>query len=172
MDLALNNLQSLICHKTKPNQTKPNQSNYLEGQPQIVQLESDFKLKSMPKWGLKNFLLDHQAQIRTQNMYVFWQRNMKLLLTNKHFVLANKQNKCKIKITEISVITGAFGTTKYLEKRPGELEVRGRIETIQTTSLLRSTEEICRHLTFRENHLLLLVWELTRIKRIIVNWFC
>ena len=25
MDLALNNLQWLICHKTKPNQTKPNQ---------------------------------------------------------------------------------------------------------------------------------------------------
>ena len=23
MDLALNNLQWLICHKTKPNQTKP-----------------------------------------------------------------------------------------------------------------------------------------------------
>ena len=26
MDLALNNLQWLICHKTKPNQTKPNQT--------------------------------------------------------------------------------------------------------------------------------------------------
>ena len=26
MDLALNNLQWLICHKTKPNQTKPNQN--------------------------------------------------------------------------------------------------------------------------------------------------
>ena len=26
MDLALNNLQRLICHKTKPNQTKPNQT--------------------------------------------------------------------------------------------------------------------------------------------------
>ena len=25
MDLALNNLQQLICHKTQPNQTKPNQ---------------------------------------------------------------------------------------------------------------------------------------------------
>ena len=24
MNLALNNLQSLMCHKTKPNQTKPN----------------------------------------------------------------------------------------------------------------------------------------------------
>ena len=24
-DLAINNLQLLICHKTKPNQTKPNQ---------------------------------------------------------------------------------------------------------------------------------------------------
>ena len=27
MDLALNNQQWLICHKTKPNQTKPNQPN-------------------------------------------------------------------------------------------------------------------------------------------------
>ena len=26
MDLALNNQQWLICHKTKPNQTKPNPS--------------------------------------------------------------------------------------------------------------------------------------------------
>ena len=26
MDLTLNNLQWLICHKIKPNQTKPNQS--------------------------------------------------------------------------------------------------------------------------------------------------
>ena len=26
MDLALNNLQWLMCHKTKPNQTKPNQT--------------------------------------------------------------------------------------------------------------------------------------------------
>ena len=28
MDLALNNLQWFICHKTKPNQTKPNQACY------------------------------------------------------------------------------------------------------------------------------------------------
>ena len=27
-DLALNNLQWLVCHKTKPNQTKPNQITY------------------------------------------------------------------------------------------------------------------------------------------------
>ena len=27
-DFALNNLQLLICHKTKPNQTKPNQTKY------------------------------------------------------------------------------------------------------------------------------------------------
>ena len=27
-NLALNNLQWLICHKTKPNQTKPNQIIY------------------------------------------------------------------------------------------------------------------------------------------------
>ena len=26
MDLALDNLQRLICHKTKPNQTKPKES--------------------------------------------------------------------------------------------------------------------------------------------------
>ena len=28
-DLALNNLQWLICHKTKPNQTKPKQILYI-----------------------------------------------------------------------------------------------------------------------------------------------
>ena len=27
-DLALNNLQWLICNKTKPNQTKPNQTKF------------------------------------------------------------------------------------------------------------------------------------------------
>ena len=28
-DLALKNIQSLICHKTKPNQTKPYNQQYL-----------------------------------------------------------------------------------------------------------------------------------------------
>ena len=30
MDLALNNLQWLMCHKTKPNLTKPNQPSKLK----------------------------------------------------------------------------------------------------------------------------------------------
>ena len=30
MDLALNNLHWLICHETKPNQTKPNTNVYVD----------------------------------------------------------------------------------------------------------------------------------------------
>ena len=36
MDLALNNLQRLICHKTKPNQTKPNQYIFFPFKPLLI----------------------------------------------------------------------------------------------------------------------------------------
>ena len=43
-----------------------------------------------------------------------------------------------MKVTIISVVIGAFGTvTKGLLKRLENLEVGGRVETIQTTALLR-----------------------------------
>ena len=44
------------------------------------------------------------------------------------------------KVTVITMVVGAFGTDpKGLERGLKELEIRGRIETIQTTTLLRST---------------------------------
>ena len=39
-----------------------------------------------------------------------------------------------MKVTVIPIITGALGTVKGLE----DLEIRGQVETIQTTALLRS----------------------------------
>ena len=44
-----------------------------------------------------------------------------------------------MKVTIIPILTGAFGTvTKGLLKGLGNLEVGGRVETIQTTALLRT----------------------------------
>ena len=43
-----------------------------------------------------------------------------------------------VKVTIIPIVIGAFGTvTKELLKGPEDLEVGGRVETIQTTALLR-----------------------------------
>ena len=43
-----------------------------------------------------------------------------------------------MKVTIIPIVIGAFGTiTKGLLKRLEDLEVDGRVETIQTTTLLR-----------------------------------
>ena len=43
-----------------------------------------------------------------------------------------------MKVTIIPIVIGAFGTvTKGLLKRLEKLEVGGRVETIQTTALLR-----------------------------------
>ena len=44
-----------------------------------------------------------------------------------------------MKVTIIPVVIGAFGTiTKGLLKGLGDLEVGGRVESIQTTALLRT----------------------------------
>ena len=44
-----------------------------------------------------------------------------------------------MKVTIIPIVIGAFGTvTKGLLKVLEDLEVRGRVETIQTTALLRT----------------------------------
>ena len=44
-----------------------------------------------------------------------------------------------MKVTIIPIMTGAFGTvTKGLLKGLEDLKIRGRVETIQTTSLLRT----------------------------------
>ena len=60
-----------------------------------------------------------------------------------------------MKVTIISIVIGTFGTvTKGLLKGPEDLEVGGRVETIQTTALLKTTrilgeswrlEETCCH---------------------------
>ena len=45
-----------------------------------------------------------------------------------------------MKVTVIPIVTGAVSTvTKRLVQGLGDLEIRGRLENIQTTALLRST---------------------------------
>ena len=47
--------------------------------------------------------------------------------------------KLNIKITVTSILVGEMGTiSKSMEKRQGEQEIRGRIETIETTAVLKS----------------------------------
>ena len=47
----------------------------------------------------------------------------------------------------IAILIGALGTVhKSLENRLEELEIRGKIESIQTTALLRSARILKRHL--------------------------
>ena len=44
-----------------------------------------------------------------------------------------------MKVTVMPIVTGALGTVpNVLEKRPTEVEIRGRIETIQTIAVLKS----------------------------------
>ena len=44
-----------------------------------------------------------------------------------------------MKVTIVPVVIGALGTiTKWLLKGPEDLDVGGRVETIQTTALLRT----------------------------------
>ena len=62
-----------------------------------------------------------------------------------------------MKVMFIPIIIGALGTvTEGLSKRLDELEIRGGVETIYTTTLLRSTRilrrvlETCCHSNFSE----------------------
>ena len=56
-----------------------------------------------------------------------------------------------MKVTVIPIVIGAFGTvTKGLLKGLGELEVDGRVETIQTTALLKTSRILRRVLETRE----------------------
>ena len=59
---------------------------------------------------------------------------------NKYLDLAREMKKLRIiKVTIILIVIGAFGTvTKGLLKRLEDMEVGGRVETIQTTALLRA----------------------------------
>ena len=59
---------------------------------------------------------------------------------NKYLDLARELKKLwYMKVTIIPIVIGAFGTiTKGLQKGLEDLEVGGRVETIQTTTLLRT----------------------------------
>ena len=60
---------------------------------------------------------------------------------NKYLDLARELRELwNMKVTVIPIIIGALGTVpKCLVRRLEELEIGGRIETIQTTTLLRSS---------------------------------
>ena len=64
---------------------------------------------------------------------------------DNYLVLARELKKLwNMKLTIIPVVIAAFGkVTKGLLKRLEDLEIRGRVETIQTTTLLR-TDRILR----------------------------
>ena len=59
---------------------------------------------------------------------------------DKYLDLARELKKLwKMKVTVIPIVIGALGTViKGLIKGLEELDMRGRVETIQTTALLRS----------------------------------
>ena len=59
---------------------------------------------------------------------------------------------CNMKMTIIRIVIDALGTvTKVLIKRLKELETKGREETIETTTLLRSARIVRRVLETRED---------------------
>ena len=81
-----------------------------------------------------------------------------------------------MKIMVIPIVAGALGTVlEDLEKRLGDQEMRGRIDTIQTTALIgKNTEKSPGDMrkfaitqTTVENHKQMLVWKLARSKIII-----
>ena len=63
------------------------------------------------------------------------------LKRNQYFDLASEQKKLRnMKVTVIPIVIGVLGTVpKGLESRLEELEIRGRMETIQTTASLESS---------------------------------
>ena len=61
---------------------------------------------------------------------------------DKYLDLARELKKLwNIKMTIIPIVIGAFGTvTKGISKGLEDLEIRGRVETIQSTTLLRTSK--------------------------------
>ena len=60
-------------------------------------------------------------------------------VANTYTLLENWKKLWNMKVTVIPVVIGALATfTKGLIQRLEDLEIRGRVETIQTTALLRS----------------------------------
>ena len=77
----------------------------------------------------------------------------------KSWKKTKKQQLWNNKVTVIAIIIGALSTVnKGLILGLEDLEIRGRVETIQTTALLRSVRlprkvlETCCHLNQGENH--------------------
>ena len=81
-----------------------------------------------------------------------------------------------MKVTMIAIVIGALSTvTKGLIQGLEELEIRGRVGTIQTTALLR-TARIVRRLAVTQtpvkNHLLMLKWKsLQRVSKVKLSPF-
>ena len=87
---------------------------------------------------------------------------------DKYLDLAKELKKLEnMKVTIMPMVTGAFGTvTKELSKGLGDLEFGGRVETIQTTALLKTGRILRRVLetwgdfsNSGENHQLTLMWK-------------
>ena len=89
---------------------------------------------------------------------------------NKYLNLARELKKklWNMKVTIISIVIGAFGAvTKGLLKSLEDLEVGGRVETIQTTALLKTARILRRVLeTWGDMLSLNLQW-----KTISVSWY-
>ena len=81
----------------------------------------------------------------------FWYKKQKTLV----YFARELKKLWNMEVTIMQIVIGAFGTvTKGLSKRLEDLEVGGRVDTIQTTALLRTTrllrrtwrlEETCCH---------------------------
>ena len=81
-------------------------------------------------WKIVNFAVPADHRIKLKEC----EKN------DKYLDLARKLKKLwNMQVTIIPIVIGAFGTvTKRLLKRLEDLEVGGRVETIQTTTLLRT----------------------------------
>ena len=78
--------------------------------------------------------------------------------------LARKLKKLwNMKVVIVPIVIGALGTiTKGLLKGLGDLEVGGRVETIQKSALLRTARILTRVLETQtpvKNHQLILMWK-------------
>ena len=123
------------------------------------------KKKKRKKENLVDFavLADHRIKLKESEK------------SDKYLDLARELKKLwNMKVIIIPIVIGAFGTvTKELLKGQGDLDVGGRVETIQTTVLLktarilRRVEETCCHSISSENHQLTLMWKTLMI---IIKW--
>ena len=92
-----------------------------------------------------------QTPVKDHQLALIWKKN------DKYLDLARELKKLwNMKVTIVPIVIGALGTiTKGLLKALEDLEVGGRVETIQTTALLR-TARILRRVLETWGHLLLL----------------